>query len=118
MPIMATPPQQCEATTTGVKRRLHTDVPVMQTYQSKFGPAEWLTPATADTMKELPSKGVKRVLVVSPAFVADCLETLQELDIENRGYFMENGGQSFKVVSCFNDDQSFTQVLANIVTDK
>lgn len=111
-------PKQCEATTAGVKQRLHTDVPVMQTYQSKFGPAEWLTPATADTMKQLPSKSVKRVLVVSPAFVADCLETLQELDVENRGYFMDNGGQSFKVVSCFNDDPAFTKVLANIVVGK
>lgn len=111
-------PQQCDATTDGVKQCLKTDVPVMQTYQSKFGPAEWLTPATADTMKQLPSKGVKRVLVVSPAFVADCLETIQELNVENRSYFMDNGGQQFKLVPCFNDDQAFTQVLANIVNNR
>lgn len=111
-------PQQCQATTEGIKKRLHTDVPVMQTYQSKFGPAEWLKPATADVVKKLPQKGIKRVLVVSPAFVADCLETLHELDIENRTYFMENGGQTFKVVRCFNDDPAFTVVLKNIVLDK
>lgn len=111
-------PQQCQATTEGIKKRLHTDVPVMQTYQSEFGPAEWLKPATADVVKKLPQKGIKRVLVVSLAFVADCLETLHELDIENRTYFMENVGQTFKVVRCFNDDPAFTVVFKNIVLDK
>lgn len=111
-------PQQCQITMEGVKARLHTDVPVMQTYQSKFGPAEWLKPATADTVKSLPKKGIKRVLVVSPAFVADCLETLHELDIENRAYFMDNGGQFFKVVRCFNADPAFTEVLKSIVLNK
>lgn len=108
-------PQQCQSTTDGVKARLHTTVPVMQTFQSKFGPSEWLTPATADTMKILPKKGVKRVLVISPAFVADCLETVNELGMENRGYFMANGGEAFKLVPCFNGDPAFTQVLKNIV---
>lgn len=111
-------PQQCQATTAGVKARLKTKVPVIQTYQSKFGPAQWLTPATDATMKALPGKGVKRVLVVSPAFVADCLETLQGLDVENRAYFLDNGGQHFKLVPCFNDDPAFTKVLAQIVSGK
>ena len=53
-------PQQCQATTEGIKKRLHTDVPVLQTYQSKFDPAEWLKPATADTVKELPKKESNR----------------------------------------------------------
>lgn len=110
-------PQQCATTMAGVKARLHTDVSVMQTYQSKFGPAKWLTPATADTLKYLPQKGVKRVLVVSPAFVADCLETLYELDIENRAYFMDNGGQVFHLLPCFNDDPSFTKILRNMVVE-
>ena len=61
---------------------------------------------------------IKQVLVVSPAFVADCLEALHEFDIENHAYFMDNGGQSFKVVRCFNDDLAFTEVLKNIVLDK
>lgn len=110
-------PQQCSATTAGVKARLHTEVPVIQTYQSKFGPAKWLTPATADTLKRLPPKGAKRVLVVSPAFVADCLETLHELAIENRGYFMDHGGQTFHLVPCFNDDPAFTKILRNMVVE-
>lgn len=110
-------PRQCAATTAGVKARLHTDVPLVQTYQSKFGPAKWLTPATADTLKSLPQKGAKRVLVVSPAFVADCLETLHELDIENRGYFMDHGGQAFHLVPCFNDDPAFTKILRNMVVE-
>lgn len=108
-------PQQCATTMAGVKARLHTEVPIMQTYQSKFGPAKWLTPATDAALKSLPPKGVKRVLVVSPAFVADCLETLHELDIENRGYFMDHGGQVFHLLPCFNDDPAFTKVLRNMV---
>lgn len=110
-------PQQCTTTTVGVKARLHTKVPVIQTYQSKFGPAKWLTPATADTLKRLPQKGAKRVLVVSPAFVADCLETLHELAIENRSYFMNHGGQTFNLVPCFNDDPAFTKILRNMVVE-
>lgn len=101
----------------GVKARLHTNVPIMQTYQSKFGPAKWLTPATDATLKRLPKQGIKWVLVVSPAFVADCLETLHELDIENRAYFMGNGGQVFHLLPCFNDDPDFTKILRNMVVE-
>ncbi|MGM9892496.1 ferrochelatase [Limosilactobacillus sp.] len=111
-------PQQCQATTEGIRQRLDTDIPIIQTYQSKFGPAKWLTPATADLLKELPKKNIKRVLVISPSFVADCLETLHELDIENRHYFMKNGGQFFKVVRCFNADPAFTSILQKIVLGK
>ncbi len=85
------------------------------TYQSKFGPNEWLTPATDATLKALPGQGVHKILVVTPSFVADCLETVEEIEDENRGYFMGNGGQQFDVVQPFNADPEFTTVLASLV---
>lgn len=107
-------PQRCEACTALIAAQLDTEVPVIMTYQSKFGPNEWLTPATDATLRALPGQGVRKVLVVTPSFVADCLETVEEIEEENRGYFMENGGQEFDVVQPFNDDPELTTVLASL----
>lgn len=70
---------------------------------------------TDETLKQLPANGTKRVLVVAPSFVADCLETLHELDVENRDYFLTNGGTDFRLVPALNADESFTQVLRQLV---
>ncbi|WP_461218898.1 ferrochelatase [Lapidilactobacillus salsurivasis] len=107
-------PEECQATTAGIMARVG-DFPYYQTFQSRFGPDEWLTPATDTTLKALPSQGVKKILVVAPGFVADCLETIHEIDIENRAYFLENGGEVFTYLPTFNDDPAFTEVLANIL---
>jgi ferrochelatase len=111
---------QCEATTAGVIERipsLNSDN-VQHVYQSKFGPAEWLTPALKDTLESSPENGVKRVLVATPAFVGDCLETLEEIHVENAEAFKINGGELFDVVSPFNDSKVFSQVLADIAVNK
>lgn len=108
-------PQRCENCTALIAAQLKTEVPVTMTYQSKFGPNEWLTPATDATLKALPGQGVHKILVVTPSFVADCLETVEEIEDENRGYFMGNGGQQFDVVQPFNADPEFTTVLASLV---
>lgn len=105
---------RCNLTTKLIMEQLG-DIPYIQTYQSRFGPAEWLTPATDATLKELPAKGNKKVLVVSPSFVSDCLETLYELDIENRAFFLENGGTEFKMLPALNDDEAFIDVLEQLV---
>lgn len=105
--------RQCEATTTAL-RKLLPDVDILQTYQSKFGPNPWLTPATDETMKQLPHDGVRSVLVVTPGFVADCLETIEEIEEENRHYFLDNGGETFDYVHPFNDDPDFTKLLKRI----
>jgi ferrochelatase len=73
------------------------------TFQSRFGRGEWLKPYTAATVSELASRGVKRVVVVTPGFAADCLETLEEIGVENAGYFREAGGERFAAISCLND---------------
>ena len=105
--------QQCEATTKAL-RKLLPDQDIIESYQSKFGPNEWLTPATDETLKVLARNGVRSVLVVTPGFVADCLETLEEIELENRGYFMEGGGEVFDYVHPFNDNAQFTQLLKRI----
>lgn len=79
-------PEECTKTTKLIMDKLG-DIPYYQTYQSKFGPSEWLKPATDDTLKKLPSKGIKNILIVAPGFVVDCLETIEELEHENRNYF-------------------------------
>ncbi|MFT8954599.1 ferrochelatase [Liquorilactobacillus satsumensis] len=105
--------RQCHATTQLLREKLGT-IPVLETFQSKFGRAKWLEPATDHTLKSLPQTRIKNVLVVSPAFVSDCLETLHELQLENREYFMSAGGQTYDVVPCLNDDEDFIKVLKNL----
>ncbi len=105
---------QCQHTTKKVMERIG-NVPYIHTYQSKFGPGQWLTPMTCETLKALPSQNVKNVLVITPGFVADCLETIEEINAENRGYFMENGGTRFEYVQPFNDTLAFTKVLQSII---
>ncbi len=73
------------------------------TFQSRFGRAEWLKPYTAETVRELASRGVKRLAVVTPGFAADCLETLEEIGVENAGYFRAAGGERFAALPCLND---------------
>ncbi|MFC4771452.1 ferrochelatase [Enterococcus hermanniensis] len=106
--------EQCQATTKKVMAKVGT-FPYAHTYQSKFGPSQWLTPMTCETLKAFPSQNVKSVLVITPGFVADCLETIEEIDEENRNYFIENGGERFDYIRPFNEDKSFTDVLYSIV---
>jgi protoporphyrin/coproporphyrin ferrochelatase len=73
------------------------------TFQSRFGRAEWLKPYTADTMRELALSGVKRVVVVTPGFAADCLETLEEIRVDNAHIFRDAGGERFAAIPCLND---------------
>lgn len=110
--------QQCLATTNLLKQYLPSDLKIIQTYQSKFGPGQWLQPATDETLKNLPKQGIKRVLIAAPAFLSDCIETIQELGVENRQIFMDAGGQRFDLVPCLNDQMSLTKVFAHLVLDE
>ena len=76
---------------------------LLMTFQSRFGRAEWLRPYTADTVRELASGGVKRIAVITPGFAADCLETLEEIGVQNAEFFREAGGERFAAVPCLND---------------
>jgi ferrochelatase len=81
------------------------------TFQSRFGRAEWLKPYTAATVTELAGGGVKRLAVVTPGFAADCLETLEEIAVENAGYFREAGGERFAAFPCLNDSAAGMAVI-------
>ena len=81
------------------------------TFQSRFGGAEWLKPYTADTVAELAKSGVKRLAVVTPGFAADCLETLEEIAVENAGYFRDAGGEHFAAIRCLNDSAEGVAVI-------
>lgn len=88
---------------------------MMTTFQSRFGPEEWLQPYTDETVKALADKGVKKLAIVSPGFSADCLETLEELDVENREFFMEHGGEKFAYLPCLNDSNDSMDMLTGMV---
>jgi ferrochelatase len=84
-------------------------------FQSRFGPAEWLRPYTDETVKGLAESGIKRMAVVAPGFSADCLETLEELDGENRHIFERHGGEAFAYLPCLNDSEGGIRVIRHIV---
>ncbi|MEL6859456.1 MAG: ferrochelatase [Pseudomonadota bacterium] len=87
----------------------------MTTFQSRFGPTEWLKPYTDKTLEALPEQGVKNLVVVSPAFISDCLETLEELALEGRDEFLEAGGEAYSVVPCLNDSAAAIDVIEDVV---
>jgi protoporphyrin/coproporphyrin ferrochelatase len=107
---------QCQKTSRLVREKLgwppdrwHT------TFQSQFGSDPWLQPYTIDSMERLAKAGIRRLAIVSPGFAADCLETLEELDIENRARFMQSGGEKFTYVPCLNDGTLGMRVIEQIV---
>ena len=110
--------RQCEETTEAITEhlsRMGIEVPVMTTFQSKFGPGRWLQPATMDTMKALPGRGVTSLVVATPGFVADCIETIDELDRLNQDTFMHAGGQRFMRVAPINDDPVIIDMVKNLI---
>ncbi|WP_084418242.1 ferrochelatase [Henriciella litoralis] len=107
---------QCYKTTRLVAEKLGWDSDfAMTTFQSRFGPMEWLQPYTDKTLEALPGEGVKKLVVVSPAFVSDCLETLEEIAMEGRDGFMEAGGTHFSVAPCLNDTDHAIDLLETLV---
>jgi ferrochelatase len=108
--------QQCAETTRLLRERLVVgDDKLVMTFQSRFGRAEWLTPYTDKTVAELARRGVKTLAVITPGFSADCLETLEEIAIENAHIFHRSGGERFIVVPCLNDSEVGMSVIAHLV---
>lgn len=85
------------------------------TFQSRFGPREWLKPYTDITLQEWGAEGIKSVQVICPGFSADCLETLEEIQIQNRDFFLEAGGESFSYIPCLNDNNEHLDMLSNLI---
>lgn len=83
------------------------------TFQSRLGIDKWLQPFTSDKVVELAQQGVKKLAVITPAFVADCIETLEEIEMEAGKDFKENGGEAFKMITCLNDDNQWMDVMAS-----
>ncbi len=87
------------------------------TFQSRFGKAEWLKPYTIETMQKLGKEKVKRLDVICPGFVSDCLETLEEIAIENKAAFLQAGGGEFNYIPCLNERPQWIQALTQIVRE-
>jgi protoporphyrin/coproporphyrin ferrochelatase len=85
-------------------------------FQSRFGQAEWLQPYTVETVKSLASQGAKGLVVVTPGFSADCLETLHEIDVECREIFLRAGGENFALIPCLNDSEAGMKLIQELVS--
>lgn len=86
-------------------------------FQSRLGSDDWLQPYTSAVLSQLPKQGVRKLLVLSPAFVSDCLETLEEIQMEGRKTFLDNGGKEFIVVPCLNDRSDWIHTLESLVKE-
>jgi ferrochelatase len=109
-------PAHCAETMRLLRARLKLDESkLMLTFQSRFGRAEWLTPYTDMTVKALAQRGVKNLAVLTPGFSADCLETLEEIAVENAHIFKTHGGVNFAAIPCLNDSAEGMAVIAHVV---
>jgi ferrochelatase len=88
-----------------------------QTFQSRLAGDKWLTPYTDVEINKMPEQGIKKLAVVTPAFVSDCLETLEEIAMEANHQFKEHGGEEFKAIPCLNDDDEWCGVVADWIKD-
>jgi len=107
---------QCVETMRLLRRQIKLDESkLMLTFQSRFGLGKWLEPATAATVEKLARAGVKRVAVITPGFSADCLETLEEIAVENAEIFKHHGGEKFAAIPCLNDSGPGMLVIRQMV---
>jgi protoporphyrin/coproporphyrin ferrochelatase len=108
---------QCERTTQLLREQLgFDDKKLIMTYQSRFGRGKWLEPYTIKTVKALAKQGVKNMVVVTPGFAADCLETLEEIAVENAHVFKRYGGENFVAIPCLNDSEAGMLMLRQLAT--
>ena len=108
--------QHCTETTRLLRQKLKMDEDrLVMTFQSRFGRDEWVKPYTDTTVKRLAGQGVKNLAVITPGFAADCLETLEEIGMENAEIFRHAGGQNFAAIPCLNDSAGGMAVIRDIV---
>ncbi|MCR9088981.1 MAG: ferrochelatase [Rhodobacteraceae bacterium] len=107
---------QCQKTSRLLKERLGwDDGDIVTTFQSRFGPEEWLQPYTVEEVARLAEAGKKKIAVIAPAFSADCIETLEEINEEIKESFEEAGGESFTYIPCLNDDDAHIDALCEVI---
>ncbi|EPL2474618.1 ferrochelatase [Klebsiella pneumoniae] len=108
-------PQRCRDTTRELVSALGLPPErVMMTFQSRFGREPWLTPYTGETLKMLGEKGTKHIQVLCPGFAADCLETLEEIAVQNREIFLEAGGKQYEYIPALNADAAHIEMMVNL----
>ena len=105
----------CYKTTRLLEEKMKLKIPFLVTFQSRFGPQKWLTPYTDKTLESLPAKKIKKVLVICPGFSSDCIETLEEINIEAKNIFLNSGGKEFDFVPCLNDRKDHIELLYKLV---
>ena len=111
-------PCQCCRTTFRLAQKLNLKPDEYQmSFQSRLGVAEWMKEYTDQTLKSLPSKGIKKVQVICPGFSADCLETIEEISEENKEYFMESGGEDFGYIPALNARSDHIEFLSQLLID-
>jgi protoporphyrin/coproporphyrin ferrochelatase len=107
---------QCQKTTRLLKERLGwADTEIKTTFQSKFGPEEWLQPYTVEEVARLAEAGKKNIAIMAPAFSSDCVETLEEINEEIRESFEAAGGERFSYIPCLNDDDAHIAMMTSII---
>ena len=104
----------CQKTTRLLSEKF-TSIEVKTTFQSRFGPQEWLQPYTDKTLEELPKQGKKKILVMCPGFASDCVETLEEISIQGKESFEKSGGEKFGSIPCLNDNDDHIELLEHLV---
>lgn len=111
-------PCQCQATARLVAERLKLGQDQYRvTFQSRFGKAKWIEPYTDQTLAALPARGVKNLQIICPGFAADCLETLEEIELQNRQIFMDAGGERFSYIPALNDGPAHVDALAELISE-
>ena len=109
-------PYQCYCQKTSrLLREQYKEIPIETTFQSRLGPQAWLTPYTDKTLEALPSQGKKNILVICPGFSSDCVETLEEINIQGKESFLKNGGKNFDLIPCLNDNENHLNLLEHLV---
>ena len=108
----------CQKTTRLLKERLGWDnTQIVTTFQSKFGPEQWLQPYTVQEVAHMAENGQKNIAVCAPAFSADCIETLEEINEEIKESFEHAGGEHFTYIPCLNDSEGHITVLSNVISE-
>ena len=104
----------CHKTTRLISEK-YKDIEIKTTFQSRFGPQEWLQPYTDKTFEALPKENKKSILVICPGFSSDCVETLEEISIQGKESFINSGGENFEMVPCLNDNEDHIALFKNLI---
>ena len=109
---------QCQKTTRLIKEKLGwSNKDIITTFQSKFGPEEWLQPYTVKKVAELAQDGMRNIAVIAPAFSSDCIETLEEINEEIKDSFLSAGGKNFTYIPCLNSSEPHIDFLTQLISE-